>query len=227
MYLTVHRVAEEAVDLPAAPLAQTGSPRSACCTPRRCAGTFRSSASPARRWAGRPSSGGRRRECPAARRAKSPPENCSRQRGRTTPRQPACRWSGGCSRSSCRRRIFAGSPSPGGRNPPPAAAARRRASRTAPYRNIVGLDILPDVKFQQLVAHHGLFAAVLHGLVQIVTVMAVEIARRTGRLEHRRKGDRTRLFFSVAEGENVLVFHVKVPKFTNETDRGPQLFRQI
>ena len=34
-------------------------------------------------------------------------------------------------------------------------------------RNLVGLDILFHVKFQQLVAHHGLPAAVLHGLVPV------------------------------------------------------------
>ena len=91
-------------------------------------------------------------------------------------------------------------------------------------RNLVGLDILFHVKFQQLVAHHGLPAAVLHGLVEVVAIVAVEVARRTGRLEHRRKGDRTRLFLRVAEGENILVLHVKVPRFTSETDRVPQLF---
>ena len=108
------------------------SRRSACCTPRRVRGTSRSYASHVRRSAARPWSPGRRRGCPAGRRARCPPESCSLQRGRTTPRRPAYRWSGVYSRYACRRHTFSGGPWLSGKTRDPAAGVPRHASRRSP-----------------------------------------------------------------------------------------------
>ena len=76
--------------------------------------------------------------------------------------------------------------------------------------HLVGFDILADVAFEQFVAHHGLPASVLHGLVQIVTVVAVEVAGRAGGFEHRREGHGTHLLLGVPKGKDILVFHRKI-----------------
>ncbi len=73
--------------------------------------------------------------------------------------------------------------------------------------DFVGADVLFDVKFQQFVAHHGLPAAVLHRLVEVIAVVAIEVAGRAGRLEHRREGNGAGLFLGVAESEDVFRFH--------------------
>ena len=75
------------------------------------------------------------------------------------------------------------------------------------HGNLVGLDVLPDVELQQVVRHHRLPAAILCGLVEVVAIAAIEVAGRTGRLEHRRERYGARLFLRIAESENILVLH--------------------
>lgn len=41
---------------------------------------------------------------------------------------------------------------------------------------VIGLDVLADVTFEQLVAHHHLVAAILLRLIQVVTIVTIEIA---------------------------------------------------
>ena len=87
--------------------------------------------------------------------------------------------------------------------------------------DIVGLDVLADVAFEQLVAHHRLTAAVLRRLVQIVAVAAVEVAARAGGLEHRHEGDGGGLPAGVVEGENRSVLHGSEVGVRPGTRRGP------
>ena len=74
-------------------------------------------------------------------------------------------------------------------------------------RHVVRFDVLADVALEQLVRHDGLASAVLRGLVQVVAVVAVEIAGRARRLEHRLEGHGARFALGIPEGVDILVFH--------------------
>ena len=73
--------------------------------------------------------------------------------------------------------------------------------------DLVGPDVLFYAELQQLVVHHGLAAAVLHRLVEVVAVVAVEVAGRARRFEHDREGRGGDLFLRVAERKYLLLFH--------------------
>jgi len=73
--------------------------------------------------------------------------------------------------------------------------------------DLIGPDVLFYAELQQLVVHHGLAAAVLHRLVEVVAVVAVEVAGRARRFEHDRKGRGGDLFLRVAERKYLLLFH--------------------
>ena len=123
------------------------------------------------------------------------------------PHRPACRWSAACFSMRLPPAYFflEGHCLP--------VEVEPQQQRLAPVpaeghrRHLVGLDVLADVALEQVVRHHGLASAVLHGLVQIIAVVAVEVAGRACRLDHCREGHGTRLLLGIAEGEDFLLLH--------------------
>ena len=70
--------------------------------------------------------------------------------------------------------------------------------------HVVGPDVFPDDRFQHLQAHPRLASAVDFRLVQVVAVLAVQVAQRTARLQHDVEGHRPVDAQGVFERECVL-----------------------
>ncbi len=74
--------------------------------------------------------------------------------------------------------------------------------------HFIGLDILPDILFQQFFAHQSLLSSILHRLVKIVAIGAVQIASRAGRLQHGHERSGGVELLRIREGEYLLLFHL-------------------